>query len=1214
MIEILNIFDENFTFNELNHLNISSQEILQWSSSIDLAEQYQYYLDQPIESNLLNKIFYNCTSPWFGSSCQYSLELNENIFPQTCYILLECDRELLCRPDLGQFSCGNGQCVEDFHECDNNRHLTLIQSISVQKNLSYSCWIGLVCLSKIMNEIDNISCDYLIESSKIIEQFQNCDFPLEFPVVPVLFGHVRFLYHPKIINRTLALKPDYICYDERLCDFLQPTFRYKNLTCQYANQTDLGLYDELFTWKSIIDTIKPYFIGCITKHYENISSTYYSSLYQCKNSSKYISKYRILDGISDCFLKDDEQEFELSCLLNQTFRFQCLNEKQCYSPILSREICSNSFIPINSNEILFYQICDRIRDLPLILINGKYHSDETDCEYWQCNNIYTRCDGFQHCFNREDEKNCTTTIRLNHFLFCISPQNYTFMCLPAEQISNKTVDCLRILFDEDEILSMNNISWEIYQFRYWNYTKCQENDNNCKKSEECLLYNNYQICIDYSQLYNDYDLNEFFDIQNILCQIINRDYIDFSLDTALVYPSLQNNRIISVKNQFEHEINELFIENLTQFNKCNYGLYVHYRHGVDDLCFCSPNYYGDRCQYQNQRVSLTLVLATFHQPIIYTIVVTLIEDDNDRQEIQSYHQFNYESGRFCGKPLDIYLLYGNQGKNISKNYHIHIDLYEKNSLTYFLSWYLKIPFLFLPVNRITAYLTLPISRIINNSNIKCTLRCLNGICIKYHNEKKFFCQCYSGWSGAQCHIPIDCSMCASNSICIGSIQNQSICICPKNTFGSFCRLKLTCPKEFCQNNGQCIIINEGMTNESFLCLCSEQFFGSKCENIYNRIEISFKNIDIPSYLIVYIYNTISFDQSKPTLTILKKMHMFQNDIILYTIFTFQMIFVEIDANYYLAALQKFESSNITTLVSSIQRCPLINELFSTKILSMPRIQRIKSYHLPCQHNFNLQCFIDEFYMCLCTKEHQSNCFLLNHQLNLSCEDNVYCENNGICLQDRPTCFYSILCSCNDCFFGDRCQFYAKGIGLTLDDLLRYEIRPYITFNDQSLVIKISAIFVMILFLIERRVWCLIRYSQSVERYTTIIQYFHFLVPLLVNLISACFIIIYITRVKMIIRTQFSYKQQLLKQINEHKQIVISPILLVILLFPRFLVSLLSKCVKSSRNPWLYLCGYFISFIPSSFIFIIFVLPSTFYRRQFKESITTWAQRLKKIVK
>ncbi|CAF2113617.1 unnamed protein product, partial [Rotaria magnacalcarata] len=76
---------------------------------------------------------------------------------------------------------------------------------------------------------------------------------------------------------------------------------------------------------------------------------------------------------------------------------------------------------------------------------------------------------------------------------------------------------------------------------------------------------------------------------------------------------------------------------------------------------------------------------------------------------------------------------------------------------------------------------------------------------------------------------------------------------------------------------------------------------------------------------------------------------------------------------------------------------------------------------------------------------------------------VYCKNGGICLQDKPEYPESILCVCTDCFFGNRCQFYAKGIGLTLDDMLRYAIQPNIAFINQSIIVQFSAGMIMVLF-------------------------------------------------------------------------------------------------------------------------------------------------------
>ncbi|CAF1466790.1 unnamed protein product [Adineta steineri] len=90
--------------------------------------------------------------------------------------------------------------------------------------------------------------------------------------------------------------------------------------------------------------------------------------------------------------------------------------------------------------------------------------------------------------------------------------------------------------------------------------------------------------------------------------------------------------------------------------------------------------------------------------------------------------------------------------------------------------------------------------------------------------------------------------------------------------------------------------------------------------------------------------------------------------------------------------------------------------------------------------------------------------------------------------------------------------------------------------------------------------------------------------------------------------KLAFYQQLIKQLKEHKQILISPILVVILSLPSLFISLLTTCIKSSRNPLLSLIGYFISFLPSMLMLFTFVLTSDLYFKQFKESIQSCFKR------
>jgi hypothetical protein len=1058
----------------------------------------------------------------------------------------------------------------------------------------------------------------------------------------------------------------------------------------------------------------------------------------------------ILDSISDCHLNDDEEDFELSCSINNPHRFKCVDEVQCRSPLVSPDICS-SIEENNQNidKIFFNQICDRTIDILPELIDGQNHTDETSCERWPCNNIYTRCDGFWNCVSGEDEENCRRSICPRQFLDCISPSNYTVICLPANQVNNDIVDCLGGL-DELQLCRTadydNGIS---YRFRCSNDSRCVEFSDICNLNSDCPFKDHETLCQDRQNLCDVWMLNNHADIENILCRIGTLSRISFTLETSRIYPPVENQLIDHITDWSVEQSPETYniksqSENFRLSSRCIRGISVYHWLGNENyssICFCPPNYYGTMCQYQNQRVSLTLTFVSISKHNVYAIFVKLIDDDNDREEINSCNQLIHLASRSCRQPFNVYLLYSTRPKNLSKMYRIHIDAYDKTSLEYLASWHVKIPFVFLPVNRLATILTLPTNQMVSPSS--CPLRCEEGTCLKYTNDEKFFCQCYLGWSGARCQIPIHCNDCSSDSVCVGAIQNRSICVCPLNKFGSHCLFNHSCPINFCENNGQCIVADHRMINDSYHCFCSKQFNGNRCQYSKAKLEISFRNMEDLSHLLVYIYSFVYLDPPLILETILTKWNKIHSTVTLYLRLLFQIVFININNHYYLAVLQQVDISNISTSIDSSRRCPSITELLKLEQLKLPRIERIKYYHIPCQTDHNLQCFFDESYMCLCTTEHYPNCFLFNHQLNFFCREDVYCQNGAQCLQDHEICPVTIICVCTNCFYGDRCQFYAKGIGYALEDILHYAIEPNIHFNNQSRLIKVSAVLTIIIFIVglidsilsllafkskdsrkvgcgiylfalsitsaftvtmllikfwfvvltqinssidrsvlrigcfmmepilklflyinnwlnacvaieravnvftghqfnkstsrcvarriivllpfliiasniyeslsrdlfddhdEHRVLCVILYSRTLHNYSTAILFFHFLTPFCVNLFSALFIIFTIARRRTVIQTRNSYIQHLREQFYQHKHLIISPMVLTFLALPLFIISLISGCVKASRNSWLYLSSYFISFIPSATVFIIFVLPSELYKKSFKESIKNW---------
>ncbi|CAF0983577.1 unnamed protein product [Adineta steineri] len=136
--------------------------------------------------------------------------------------------------------------------------------------------------------------------------------------------------------------------------------------------------------------------------------------------------------------------------------------------------------------------------------------------------------------------------------------------------------------------------------------------------------------------------------------------------------------------------------------------------------------------------------------------------------------------------------------------------------------------------------------------------------------------------------------------------------------------------------------------------------------------------------------------------------------------------------------------------------------------------------------------------------------------------------------------------------------------------------------------------------IKRYVSCITHYSPSVQDYNTTVLFFHLVGPFVVNLFSALFIIFRGARQRSVARTNQNFREHVQLQFSEYKQLIISPIVLLVLSIPRLIISLLPGCVKTSVNLWLYLGPYFISFTPPMLIFLIFVVPSELYMKAFKQ--------------
>ncbi|CAF5203380.1 unnamed protein product, partial [Rotaria magnacalcarata] len=129
-----NGLDQIFTFETLYRQGVTSLELYTWSAPMDIVERYEYYTKHVTMPNITamgTQLFYNCTEPRFGPSCQYSLNdyepyhssLNEIIdhsFSQrsefttlTCYTHMQCNRgiPMVCL-DWSEICDGKVDCID----------------------------------------------------------------------------------------------------------------------------------------------------------------------------------------------------------------------------------------------------------------------------------------------------------------------------------------------------------------------------------------------------------------------------------------------------------------------------------------------------------------------------------------------------------------------------------------------------------------------------------------------------------------------------------------------------------------------------------------------------------------------------------------------------------------------------------------------------------------------------------------------------------------------------------------------------------------------------------------------------------------------------------------------------------------------------------------------------------------------------------------------
>jgi hypothetical protein len=485
------------------------------------------------------------------------------------------------------------------------------------------------------------------------------------------------------------------------------------------------------------------------------------------------------------------------------------------------------------------------------------------------------------------------------------------MCLSLDKVNNSEIDCLGATDEPDLCRTTDSSSYENEFYCETIYmSPCIPFYMLCDEVAVCIQGDDEQFCSNFSKSLSSNSLchREYASVRSNVEEFFC-NHLNVTRKSKIVHFSLEkvrNSGQNSVRKQDTSMVStrsapvQFFSQRQEHCHRgLNLRVWLNSDKNVTDMtCLCPPSFYGTKCQYQNQRISLTIKLQAWSHSwrTPFTLVVSLIDDSNERI-IHSHEQLTYVSMQNCQRKFNVYLLYSTRPKNQLKEYSIHIDIYEKISLSYRGSLLLPVSFPFLPVQRIAVQFNIPHTT--DNARSCSDNRCVNGKCIKYFGDSNntHFCQCDRGWSGRQCTLPHNC-MCSSDSLCLGVLaNNRSLCVCPINKWGSRCLLHdQVChsnQKAICHNGGQCIPIDQYVvSNKKFECICPKGFVGDTCEVPENKIILSFeKRVTLPESMFVHFIE-VKDDAPPENGVTFKRTPINQNPLTIYWSHPFHIAFVE----------------------------------------------------------------------------------------------------------------------------------------------------------------------------------------------------------------------------------------------------------------------------------------------------------------------------------
>ncbi|CAF4595144.1 unnamed protein product [Rotaria sp. Silwood2] len=301
--------------------------------------------------------------------------------------------------------------------------------------------------------------------------------------------------------------------DEIIHDYYR-TYEYNpnNFTCYTQLQCNRGPFPACLDWSEICDGQ----VDCLDDEFDE-EHCWQLEINECNDN-----EYRCTNGqcIPQSFFRDDINTHDCLDGSDEIPRIVAQSDKSnkyIHQSLVKNEVCQCRVEGENWCEdedfhthyvrknISFQTICDGFTELIPKIIEGQNETDETECEQWPCNNIYTRCDGLWNCPHGEDELGCDLSSTLNCFSDhhrCVSLHTNELISLPVKQANDGKIDCLGAT--DEPTLCQEKYQIE-FSFNFYcinsSRQSCITFKNLCDKNTVCEHGDDETFCVKKSNRY-----------------------------------------------------------------------------------------------------------------------------------------------------------------------------------------------------------------------------------------------------------------------------------------------------------------------------------------------------------------------------------------------------------------------------------------------------------------------------------------------------------------------------------------------------------------------------------------------------------------------------------------------------------------------------------------------------------------------------------------